>query len=128
MGSLKKPIILKTKKMIPARGPQTYIYIDNIWVTYVCRSSSTGASREAPVDKWARRHTSIHPYILTIPLAWTCLHLPSPAPSPSSKRFHNKDEQKTILFGVHAQVSYEKKLLKKIQKCLENNLPGHLQG
>ena len=69
-------------------------------------SLSTGASREAPVDKWARRHTSIHPYILTIPLAWTCLHLPSPAPSPSSKRLHNKDEQKTILFGVHAQVSF----------------------
>ena len=68
-------------------------------------SLSTGASREAPVDKWARRHTSIHPYILTIPLAWTCLHLPSPAPSPSSNRFHNKDKQKTILFGVHAQVS-----------------------
>ena len=86
------------------RHTSIHPYIQTCIHTYK-HALSTGASREAPVDKWARRHTSIHPYILTIPLAWTCLHLPSPAPSPSSKRLPNKDEQKTILFGVHAQVS-----------------------
>ena len=44
------------KLMIPARGPQTSninIYIDNIWVPYVCRSFSTAASGTASVEKCA---------------------------------------------------------------------------
>ena len=96
--------------MIPARGPQTVLYFYHLCVAARLRAHlSTGASREAPVDNAS--------FLLILGMSTPGISgLGTQAYRGGSHRGLSsqaqaltpviQDQQKTILFGVHAQVSF----------------------